>query len=102
MINYQNNISFQGGKKSVIDKAKEIFRPKINIHTMSAEDRMIEHQRGLFAGIDAKTRGIEECREVIIRETLAGNFDYLKGFNQAIGEDMAKKAYSSIVEKSVK
>ena len=94
----QNNISFHGGKKGILSTVKDVFRPKVNIHTLSAEDRMIEHQRGLFAGIDALNRGVDECREIIIRETLAGNFDYLKGFNQAIGKDMAKKAYASIAK----
>ena len=90
MINFQNNISFCG--------AKDIIAKAFKRNTLSAEDRMLEHQRGLFAGIDAKAKGLEECKEVIIRETLAGNFDYLKGFNQAIGKDMAKKAYASIAK----
>ena len=87
MIKYQNNVIFTD--KNIIEKA-------FKHHAMSPEDHMIEHQRGLFAGMDAKLRGAAECKEIIIRETLSGNFDYLKGFNQAIGKDMAKKAYSLI------
>jgi hypothetical protein len=90
----QNNISFMGAKKSIADSLMNRIT-RVNPNTLSKEDRMIQHQRGLFAGMDAK-RSVDECREIIIRETLAGNFDYLKGFNQAIGKDMAKKAYSSI------
>ena len=96
MINIQNNITFKGNKKNIFSVVKDAFLPKININTLSAEERMIQHRRGLFAGIEAKTRSIDECREIIMRETLAGNFDYVKGFNQAIGKDMAKKAYESI------
>ena len=91
----QNIISFTGAKNSLVDNARKTIT-KVNRNTLSKEDRMIEHQRGLFAGIDAKNKGVDECREIIIRETLACNFDYLKGFNQAIGKDMAQKAYSSI------
>jgi len=57
---------------------------------------LIELNRGMMAGLDAKIRGVDECREIIIRETLRGNFDFIKGFNQIIGKDMAKKAYNSI------
>lgn len=95
-MNIQNSITFQGGKKGLMDKVNEVIRPRINIKTLSKEDKMLEHQRGLFAGMDAVKRGVDECSEIIIRETLAGNFDYLKGFNQAIGKDMAKKAYAFI------
>lgn len=91
----QNNISFMGTKKSIAESLINRIT-RVNPNTLSKEDRMIQHQRGVFAGMDAVKRGVDECREVIIRETLAGNFDYLKGFNQAIGKDMAKKAYSSI------
>jgi len=92
----QNNISFMGTKKSIAESLINRIT-RVNPNTLSKEDRMIQHQRGLFAGMDAR-RSVDECREIILRETLAGNFDYLKGFNQAIGKDMAKKAYSSIAK----
>ena len=63
---------------------------------ITKEDRLLEINRGMMAGLDAKERGVDECREVIIRETLSGNFNFLKGFNKIIGNDMAKKAYNTI------
>ena len=72
---------------------KQILRGTKNL---SKEEKMLELNRGMMAGLDAKVRGVDECREIIIRETLSGNFDFIKGFNQIIGKDMAKKAYNSI------
>ena len=63
---------------------------------LTKEEKMLELNRGMMAGLDAKIRGVDECREIIIRETLSGNFDFIKGFNKVIGKDMAKKAYNSI------
>jgi len=88
------SVSLQG-KTDIIDKfTSRIFR--FNKHKPSKMDKVLEHSRGMFAGLEAKEKGVDECRKVIIRETLAGNFDYLRGFNQVIGKDLAKKAYSSI------
>ena len=92
-MNIQNNnqnLAFNGLGENVL---KGLYKRK---NALTAEEKKLEHQRGLFAGLDAKKRGVDECREIIIRETLAGNFDYVKGFNEAIGKDMAKKAYSTI------
>ena len=63
---------------------------------LTKEDKLVEFNRGMMAGLDAKVRGVDECKEIIIRETLSGNFDFIKGFNKIIGRDMAKKAYNSI------
>ena len=81
-----NSIAFCGLKFPLRD-AKKII---------SKEDKLLELNRGMMAGLDAKERGVDECREIIIRETLSGNFDFIKGFNKIIGKDMAKKAYNSI------
>ena len=72
---------------------KQILRRNKNL---TKEEQMLELNRGMMAGLDAKKRGVDECREIIIRETLSGNFDFIKGFNKIIGSDMAKKAYNSI------
>ena len=63
---------------------------------LSKEEKLLEENRGMMSGLEAKSRSVYECREIIIRETLRGNFDFLKGFNKIIGSDMAKKAYNSI------
>ena len=81
-----NNVSF-ASKNSFIRGAKK---------ALTKEEQILEQTRGMMAGIDAKKRGVDECKEVIIRETLSGNIDFIKGFNKIIGEDMAKKAYSLI------
>ena len=52
-----------------------------------------------MAEIDAKKRGVSECSEIVLRETLALNFDFLNGFNKILGKDMAKKVYSNIGKK---
>lgn len=63
---------------------------------LTKEEKFLEVNRGMMSALDAKVRGVDECREIIIRETLSGNFDFIKGFNKIIGSDMAKKAYNSI------
>lgn len=83
--NSTNSVVFNGLK--ILSGAKKI---------LSKEDKLIELNRGMIAGLEAKERGVDECREIIIRETLSGNFDFIKGFNKIIGSDMAKKAYNSI------
>lgn len=80
-----NSVSFHGLKQFLNGTKK-----------LSKEDKLLELNRGMMAGLDAKDRGVDECREIIIRETLSGNFDFIKGFNKIIGSDMAKKAYSTI------
>ena len=92
MLNIQNStnsVSFYG-LKGLLRGAK---------NKLTKEEKMLELNRGMMAGLDAKTRGVDECREIIIRETLSGNFDFIKGFNKIIGRDMAKKAYNSIGKK---
>ena len=84
--NSTNSVSFCG-LKGLVRGAK---------NKLTKEEKMLELNRGKMAGLDAKKRGIDECREIIIRETLSGNFDFVKGFNEIIGKDMAKKAYDSI------
>lgn len=88
MLNVQNSpnsVSFCGLKK-LLSGAKKLTK----------EEKMLEINRGMMAGLDAKQLGVDECREIIIRETLSGNLDFIKGFNKVIGSDMAKKAYSTI------
>ena len=89
MLNVQNSpnsVSFYGLKELLRGSKKELTK----------EDKLLELNRGMMSGLDAKKRSIDECREIIIRETLSGNFDFIEGFNKTIGSDMAKKAYSSI------
>ena len=89
LSNIQDNSIAFCGLKHILRRTKKL----------SKEEKMLELNRGMMAGLDAKVRGVDECREIIIRETLSGNFDFIKGFNQVIGKDMAKKAYNSIPKK---
>jgi len=66
------------------------------VKKLTKEEKMLEINRGMMAGLDAKRLGVDGCREIIIRETLSGNSNFLKGFKEIIGKDMAKKAYDSI------
>lgn len=91
--NYGNDLSFYGEKSKVLSAMRGMYKRHM---AMSAEERMLEKQRGMFAGMDAKNQSVDVCKEIIIRETIAGHFDYLKGFLDAIGKDMSKKAYSTI------
>ena len=86
--NSTNSVVFSGLK--ILTGAKKC---------LSNEDKLVELNRGMMAGLDAKTLGVDACREIIIKETLNGNFDFIKGFNKIIGSDMAKKAYNSIPKK---
>ena len=86
----QNTSAFKGGKNKFFGQIKN------RLSKMSKEDRILEQNRGMLAALDAKKRGVDECSEIVLRETLALNFDFLKGFNQILGKDMAKKAYSNI------
>ena len=88
------SLNIQNSYNSVPFCAKNGFLR--GVKKLTKEEKMLELNRGKMAGLDAKKRGIEECREIIIRETLSGNFDFVKGFNEIIGNDMAKKAYDSI------
>ena len=91
--NYGNDLSFCGEKTKILSNMKGMYKRHM---ALSAEEHMLERQRGIFAGMDAKNQGADVCKEIIIRETLAGHFDYLKGFLETIGKDMSKKAYSTI------
>ena len=86
----QRTMAFKGGKNKFFGQIKN------HLSKMSKEDRMLEQSRGMMAALDAKKLGIDECSDILLRETLALNFDFLKGFNQVLGKDMAKKAYSNI------
>ena len=87
--NSPNSVSFCGLKELLRGSKKELTK----------EDKLLELNRGMMSGLDAKKRGIEVCREIIIRETLSGNFDFVEGFNKIIGKDMARKVYNSIPKK---
>ena len=89
----QSSTAFKGGKNKFFGQIKN------RLSKMSNEDRILEQNRGMMAAIDAKKRGVSECSEIVLRETLALNFDFLKGFNKILGKDMAKKVYSNIGKK---
>ena len=55
-----------------------------------------EYGRGRIAGKALNKRDAEEAKEVIVRETLCCNFDFLKGLNETLNKDLAKKAYSML------
>ena len=88
-LNIQNGVSFTG-RDTFINGLKK---------PLNKEEQIKEQMRAITAGMSAKVKGVEECKKIIIQETLCGNFDFLKAFNKAIGDDMAKKAYSLIGKK---
>lgn len=74
---------------TVIDK---FFKPK----KLNNFQKNTEYERGLQLGQALNNRNIDEAREVIMRETICGNFDCLKGLNKALSRDLAKKAYKML------
>ena len=76
------------GNKTVIDKH---FIQKSNHHF----HRVSEYGRGRIEGrMLNQNKDISEIKEVIVKETKAYNFDFLKGLNETLNKDLAKKAYS--------
>ena len=71
---------------TIIDKLF-IHKNHHHFHTIS------EYGRGRIAGKALNKKDAEEAKEVIVRETLCCNFDFLKGLNETLNKDLAKKAY---------
>ena len=58
--------------------------------------KVSEYGRGRIAGKALNNKDVQEAKDVIMHETLACNFDFLRGLNETLNKDLAKKAYGLI------
>jgi hypothetical protein len=81
-----------------MNKITEIFDKFSKIRSRHLFNKVTEYGRGRIEGRMLSNRSVEEAKTVIMRETIACNFDFLKGLNETLNKELAKKAYKSIGE----
>lgn len=86
-----SELAFKGAKNQAKDLAKLLADMKCTHTGKHVEaDVIMERMRG---ATEAMRRSPEELKETVLRETMLGNTDFVKGVNDVLAKNAAKDGY---------
>ena len=66
---------------------------KIKPKNLSPEQAAMEKIAGATYGVEALKKSPEEVKERLMKEAISGNLDFVRGANEVLAKDAAKKIY---------
>ena len=80
--------AFKGGKDKIAESlAKKIIPQKV----LTPEEAFMEKVAGMSCAANTQDKAV--LKEIVLRETLLGNMDFVKGINEYLANSAAKNTY---------
>ncbi len=79
--------AFKGKNKIVESLAKKIIPQKV----LTPEEAFMEKVAGMSCAANTQDKAV--LKEIVLRETLLGNLDFVKGINEYLANNAAKSVY---------